>query len=568
VPEGVRLSLHFDKDLYFLGENILAHLLVENVGQGVLYINIGGDYRMASRSLRFSVTATDERGELLPDPDPSGFCMGGISSTTRLVPDQKHYESIQLLLYRRFERPGVYQIRASHDFGWRGREGEPFPVAEATITLVMPNEAQARRIVEEMDQLPKDHGSTSGKRQKPFADFGTLIYPVYLPILASRAADGDERALYALGQMPTPKATRALVGLLNHPNAVFAREATLTLNGRLPDPQLEDKLPKRNFFDNDQKAHRRWLVQQAWRPEFAPKVRQKAHQLLASQEMKDLTCGAFILECLGGAEDVPPLIRALDRAVAKTRSLPKEEGIYPRPRGACQELVRAARMMAVRAVAVPPEPRSAGEAVTFATAVGTGPEFRPANWAGTYARLLRDESAYVREVAVNNLPIPVPAALVPLLGPLFIDPDLDVQIATCLLAEKARLPELRQPVLGVLASTRDELLLNTAHNAAYALATPLDRIRVLVARLDEDGMAAPCLTQLAGIILEGYSASSHPSREQLDVAAGRDCKAAWQKFLQEHGEAIAAGQRFTVLDGKLPLPDLFPRFTFFPNRNR
>jgi hypothetical protein len=58
--------------------------------------------------------------------------------------------------------------------------------------LVMPSEEEARRVVAEM-------------ARRPDADYSTLVYPVYLPILAERAAAGDERALTALGRMPTQK---------------------------------------------------------------------------------------------------------------------------------------------------------------------------------------------------------------------------------------------------------------------------------------------------------------------------------------------------------------------------
>ncbi|HKB36392.1 MAG TPA: hypothetical protein VKD72_08065, partial [Gemmataceae bacterium] len=32
VPAGARLSLEFDKREYFLGENVLIHLVIENTG--------------------------------------------------------------------------------------------------------------------------------------------------------------------------------------------------------------------------------------------------------------------------------------------------------------------------------------------------------------------------------------------------------------------------------------------------------------------------------------------------------------------------------------------------------
>jgi hypothetical protein len=329
---------------------------------------------------------------------------------------------------------------------------------------------------------------------------------------------------------------------------------------------LKGQLHTRNIFDNDQEDARRWLVERTWRPEFAALVKKAAHRLLAGKEVEELKCGAFVLECLGSQEDLPALISALDRAVAQTKTLPREEHAYPRPRGACQELVRAARMMALREVDVPLAPKSPGEAILFVTAIGTRPKFRPDGWEGTYGRLLRDEWPYVREAALVNLPNPPPAALAPIYPCLFADPDVDVQIVACRMAEKTMLPQLREPVLKVLGSGKDDSLLNAANNAAYILAPPLDQIQVLVARLDEAGMTATCLKLLDGKILEGYSSASLPSNQMLDAAAGRACKAAWEKFLREHSQALAAGKKFSVSDPELPLKELFPRFSFLPSR--
>src|SRR5262245_42329080 len=90
VPKQARVTLSFDKEEYFLGENILAHFCVENTGQKRFHINLGGDYRRAPCPMRFWVMATDEKGQEVPDPNPAGFCMGGISSSPRVEPGAKH----------------------------------------------------------------------------------------------------------------------------------------------------------------------------------------------------------------------------------------------------------------------------------------------------------------------------------------------------------------------------------------------------------------------------------------------------------------------------------------------
>lgn len=565
VPRDARVSLILDRERYFLGENILVHFCVENTGGGIFHINLGGDYRGASRHLRFSVRATDALGKEVPDPDPSGFCMGGISSSPRLTPGKKHYESLPLSRYCRFEKPGVYNLQVTHDLGWSG--GRKHPVALGTITLVMPTPDQARKVVEEMDRLPTDSGGTSGKRSEPFADFSTLAYPVYAPILTARAEQGDEKALQALGNIPTVEATAVLIRLLNHADAEFARKVLQTLNARLPDPQLEDKIGKRNFFDNDAKHQRRWLSSQSWRADLAPAVRKVGRELLGRADVGSLQCGAFVLECLGEAEDLPALVQGLDRAAAAAKDLPAEMHVYPRPRGACQELMRAARLMTQRGVKPQLPPRSPGAMLVFASAVGANAQFRPTDWEAHYARMLRHELPYVREVALKNIPLPPPEPVRKLLPELLTDADIDVQIAGCKVAEETKAPDLREPVLKAMRSAREEWLLRAACNAAFAMNIRRDAIQVLVARLDEKGMTAECLDHLATFLLTDYSVGSVPSRDMLGVETGRACKVVWLKLLEKYGKELEAGKRFSLADPPFPLEDLFPGFTFDPPKS-
>src|SRR6266404_2023662 len=55
VPASAKITLELDKPEYFLGENILLHFVVENVGEEPFSINLGGDYRGSHRSLRFRI---------------------------------------------------------------------------------------------------------------------------------------------------------------------------------------------------------------------------------------------------------------------------------------------------------------------------------------------------------------------------------------------------------------------------------------------------------------------------------------------------------------------------------
>lgn len=559
VPKNAHVGLQLDKQQYFLGEDIPIHFFVENRGRTSFSISLGGDYRCASRHLRFSVTAIDAQGRTAPDPDPSGFGLGGIGYSDNVKPGEKHTEDLPLLRYCRFEKAGVYRLRVAHDFGWMPSESRPLPTAEATITLVEPNVEQARKIVEEMFHRLKENKD----QETVFNDFAELAYPVYLPILTLYAARGDEHALRGLGSIPTPEATAALIRLLDSNDDAFALSVAQTLNLRLPDPQWEGKLGLRNAFENTGEAHRRWLCERSWRAEFAPAARKAARELLLVRpDTESLECGAFTLECLGEKDDLPALARALDWAAARANKLPLEEHAYPRPRGACQELMRAARMMSLRGARPPVPPRTSGEMILFATAIGAGERFRPDDWKAIYERLLRSDLSYVREVGLRNLPLPPPPALLPLVPALFADKNVDVAIAACELTEKWKDPGLREPVLGVLRTAREQWLFHAANNAAYKLGLRMESVRVLVLRLDEEGMAAACLGQLVGSLLSDLSTYSSPMPGQLDVAAGRACKAVWLRFLREHDHELREGKNFHFDDPILPCKELFPGFSF------
>src|SRR5262249_40003540 len=152
----------------------------------------------------------------------------------------------------------------------------------------------------------------------------TLNYPVYLPILAPRAEDACERALEAMGHMATPEATKALVTLLEHKNAAFAQNVLKVLNGRLPDPRLEEKREGPGSFDADFLAKRRWWVEGSGRAEFAPAVRKVGRKLLESKDIETVSSAAYIVECLGGAEELPGLVKALNHAADEASKQKRE----------------------------------------------------------------------------------------------------------------------------------------------------------------------------------------------------------------------------------------------------
>jgi len=547
VPDGARVSLVLDKNEYLLGENIVAKFCIENAGKNLFHISSGGDYRFASRHLRFNVTATDAKGDKVGDPDPSGYSMGGVMGSSELLPGQKHVEDVPLVRYCRFEEPGIHAITISHDLGWRESKERPHPVARGTLKLVRPTAAQARVVVQNIDA------------NKEADQYFFLRDPIYLPILVERAEKGAENALTGIGSIATPEATQALIRLALKADERFAVHVVQVLDHRLPDPQLQGKLPMRNVLHNDQEEARRWLVARAWKPEFAGDVRAIAHKLLRKKDVTSLQCGAFILEAVGQKEDTRPLVEALDRAVRATLKAPLEKDTYPRPRGACQELVRAAHMLNDRGGSAPMKPGSPGEAILFLDALKSRVSFRPPNWEIIVSELLRHEIPYIREMALLNLPLPLPASLAKRIPPLLLDANLDVQLAACHLVREAKDQRCKETVLKLLAVAKDNWLINDVNNTAWALGLRFQAIEVLVSRLDEKDMTRECLNLLSSWVIADQSGSSGTG-EKVDPRA---VKRRWQKFLRDHGDRLRAGQTFKLGDPALT-PDLFPSIEFTP----
>ncbi len=112
-------------------------------------------------------------------------------------------------------------------------------------------------------------------------------------------------------------------------------------------------------------------------------------------------------------------------------------------------------------------------------------------------------------------------------------------------------------------SAKEDWLFQEANNAAYDLGLRMERIGVLVSRLDEEGMGAACLDQLGACVLSDRSSYSSPTRTELNGAAGRACKSVWLRFLREHGQELREGKSFRLADPALPCKELFPGFTFF-----
>ncbi len=185
-PGSAKISLLADKAEFFLGENILLHYRIENSGKEPLGVDVGGDYRGGTRANRFKVTVVDAAGRELPDPAPTQHDMGGLSPLGGAKPGAAWFENVWLLRYRTLDQPGDYTVTVFHDLGWGERQATDPRVVTLKLRLKMPNEAQARQVIADMETAKSNSGSTWGTKGQPAADFSLLKFPVYRPLLAER----------------------------------------------------------------------------------------------------------------------------------------------------------------------------------------------------------------------------------------------------------------------------------------------------------------------------------------------------------------------------------------------
>lgn len=566
VPAGAHVTLELDKAQYFLGENILVHFRLENVGDKPFSYSYGGDYRGGSRSARFKVSAIAPDGQPAADPDPSGFNEGGLGQTPVLKPGQRVYWSLPLIRYCRLDKPGRYTLKIRHDFGWTETPQRKYPVGKIGLTLKMPTPAQARQVLREMDTSPLASPGW-GEKAAPYPDFSALRYPVYLPLLRARAQGKTPKefqtALQGIGSIPTPGATLALLELASNPDPSRAVSAVQTLNGRLPDPALAGKLIPRSPFQDPTASSRLVLSRSAWRPQFAPLARSIARRLVASPDPNTVIAAAYVLECIGTGDDFPALTSALETAIQRAPPVPVFEGFYPRSYGACAELERATLMRLQTGARVTPLLRTAAEQDEYLQALTAQPSHRPSDWPEQCLSLLDSPVPYLRArtlatlVTLSPLPPPLADTLRQRLPTLLLDRNEDIQIAACALAQKVKDPALLAPVLQALMSARDFPLPNELTNAAIFQGGRWEALKFWADHLDDPTRKMDALGFVQRILDSG---SNGGYDSNYDAATGAALKAKWDRFLLAHRQEIEAGKTYSRETPEVQ--DLFPKNVF------
>ncbi len=302
VPVGAKVILTSDRAEYWLGENVFVHFVLENTGSEPFEFDAGGDYRGAPRALRFKVTAKDEDRHAAEDPFPPGtfWFGGGLGGGGTLKPGEKWTHSVPIMRYCDIDHAGRWTFRITHDLGWKEDERKR-PVGEIVLTFKMPGDAQAEKVVQEMEAMPRHSWPRHPLRNLP--DYTCLRLPVYLGPVLHRIEQGKVEMLDALALIPTRGATAALIRVAAREELRVAVPAGETLCRRIPYGWMRPS------------AARQRLVERAWDEKFVPEVCALAAQYLATKEPEKVKLAGRFLEAVGTLEHVPSVLSALDGVV-------------------------------------------------------------------------------------------------------------------------------------------------------------------------------------------------------------------------------------------------------------
>jgi hypothetical protein len=548
-PAGAKISLEADRQEYWIGENVLVHFVIENVGPEPFSFTFGGDSRGTPRHLRFNVTATSEDGVVAEDPFPGPqMNFGGFVSQPQLKPSERWTNSVPIARYCTIDKAGVHRVRISHDLGWKV-DGTA-PGAEIQIRFKMPDVGQAEEVVRAMAALPASASVSLGQRAEPYRDLRSLRLPIYLPPVLQRIENGNIAFFDVIDGMETPEATAALIRLTGHAVPLVAQTAADKLSARLPGPAPRFAA-----------AARERLVNRSWDPKFVAPVRATAAALLMKGEDSAKAAGARMIAAIGIAEGAPTILRALESALDRTVNPRREctENILDPP-SPVRELMGALGALRSRGYSPSMDALSGdAEILQYFDRLAGAPAPRPERWLHLLEAFGAGSRYSVREAAVRSIPAPMPADCGKFVRERLEDRDLGVARAACTVAADSGDQTFIQPLLDIIATENHPWLLREAIAASQKLGAGYDLLVTVAERLPDE--------ELGGIALDALQSAinlpqSHSGRTDLPRMERLALRTAWREFLTKHADALRAGKRFEVSDPAVT-PALFGRMRQF-----
>ena len=569
IPPGAVVKFAPEKAEYFLGEPAYVRFSLKNEGENGIPIEIGLDYYDASRPLQFKFKAWDEAGNEVPDPDPLESSTGSKETHKKLKPGETHERRLLLQSWCRFESVGTYRVGVACDFGWDGSDPEwsshsfkRTPLGEFKVIVRKPTSRQAKAVLDGMvvGVRGKHHDETF---LSPAFAFRVIHSPVYLPHLIKLTKRGDqdlkEAAAWGIASIPTPKATRELIRLLDDPDTKIVFSVARELQSRIPQPWLKNELEglTRRKARNGRRTyieHHIRHVELCWRDELAKPLLRWATSRLKADDAEVVTLAGSFISCIGGHEHLPLLSSALDQWASAWRAFP-QKGEY-KARGAVDLLAGAARRLLLDGAHPPEETATTGDALVWAQALGALEDFRPDGWEDRCVALLKYPVTLVRYKVLQNLPTLVPARVRQLLPQLLKDPEAAVRYAACLAARKAGDKALLPDVLELLKRETHERVIYQVVYAVRDLGGRAICADVCADRLDDKRVADKMMDAIAQCVLSSVSSWGWGGFEDQRETA--KCKAAWKAWLAKYGRQVQDEGGFAMGDARFDR-DLFPK---------
>lgn len=566
VPKDFEVSATFSKKDYLLGENVPLTYRVKNTGKESFHVDSGGDYRGAPRATRFVVNASGPDGKQCLDPFLNSFnCSGGLGGPSTIKPGTSFGDTVQLQRYCFIPAPGKYEVTIGHDLGW-GVDSNHLITATANASFRQPTAEQAKAV---FDKLTKPY-ATAISADNVSSDLSSMCYPMYLPMLKSfinhqlaRGLTADSSpsaalaALTAVELMGGPESTSYLIDLAGNSNKELAETAAYNLKTRLPGTTKTKPSPQAEARMKD-----------AWRPEFAGRVRALANKYLARSAAENTSShlGAAMIQSIGSAKDTQTVINSLERALNSLAATDSQHPNYSAVSDSINWLQMAASSLAKRGVVKPFIPKTNGEKAFFIAALKASPEFRPQGWQAICNELRSDKLALIREQA-TSLPsdqqtLISSAELLKLLK----DPNPEVAIAACTKVRQGTDKDLSDAILEILRSSQNGRMLDGATLAATNLGILPTALNILATRLDESDSklskidASSLKYEMFTILLESCVDLSNTNGYGAQLGNNPDfglLKPAWVALLNEAASTFKASKKLKLTDA-LITPKLFP----------
>ena len=564
LPAGVRVSLTPEKADYVIGEPAMVN--IEVTGEGATILE-GGDYRGSDRPLRYMMRAWDEKGIQASDPSPMDINMGGRMGSRPLP----YRISLNVQQWCRIDKAGTYRVGVGAAWGWTdvnpewgngpwGYGGRTY-LGQFTITFRDPTAEEAARVFQE--NLSLQAITSAPTLFARTAAFRSLCHPIYLPHLETLAESPDAElrklAVAGVDSILTPEATRVLMQFLDDGDSHIVDHAGRRLSQRMSRRELAGA-SQQEAFD----AYVRKRVQRAWHPESAEHALNWARKSLDGRGAKAAWAALFI-QYLGNAKDLPLLSAAIEQAAQRWSTWRSEDGRDRQPERTSDAAERAARVLFQHGAHPPARPQGPGESVLWAVALGD-PAFRPDGWEETAEQLMNSRVTVVRYKMMENMPLPIPKRIIPLVGLGLHDDDGGVRCAAAGLAYRSKDRVFGKDVLERLRQEEKGWPLRSAITAAEA-----------VARDEMAGVAADRLTdrdnevvnQMYWLLVRwavrdvtgsGQNGPIFPEKE-----SARSCQQRWREWIAEHGAAVRESGGFPLGDARLR-PGLFPPSTHFNDK--